>query len=296
MPGTRRAPAPDAERAANAAIARERLRTELRDAVAELRSQHHFRAWLRACAALPRYSPTNVMLIAAQARHRGLEPGEAASVPTWARLGYRVRAGERGLMIRRPVKVRDQHRDPDERVPARERRPVNFRPGYVFCRTQVEPHPGRTQLPLELPDPPIPGRAFRRELARLEHALTADGWIITREALPPGTGGLCNPDRRAIVIAGELESDAQLRVLVHEAAHGEGVVARTHGRARAECIVEAATFIVCARIGLDVTASSVPYIAGWDAADPGTIERDAADINRVALAIEHRLRDQPRAA
>jgi hypothetical protein len=45
-----------------------------------------------------------------------------------------------------------------------------------------------------------------------------------------------------------------------------------------------------------VTDSAVPYIAGWDAADPGTIERDAAEINRVALAIEHRLRDQPLAA
>jgi hypothetical protein len=72
----------------SAAIARERLRTELRDAVAELRSQHHFRAWLRACAAMPRYSPTTVMLITTQASRCGLEPGAAASVPTWARLGY----------------------------------------------------------------------------------------------------------------------------------------------------------------------------------------------------------------
>jgi hypothetical protein len=42
------------------------------------------------------------------------------------------------------------------------------------------------------------------------------------------------------------------------------------------CIVEAGTFIVCARIGLDVTESLVPYIAGWDEADPGTNAADAA--------------------
>jgi hypothetical protein len=42
-----------------------------------------------------------------------------------------------------------------------------------------------------------------------------------------------------------------------------------------------------------VTESSVPYIAGWDEADPGTIERDATEINRVALAIERRLRERP---
>ena len=94
-----------------------------------------------------------------------------------------------------------------------------------------------------------------------------------------------------ITVSADLEPDAQLRVLVHEAAHADGVGARSHGRARAQCIVEAATYIVCARLGLDVRAASVPYIAGWEGAEPGALERDAAEINRVALALERCVRE-----
>jgi hypothetical protein len=95
-----------------------------------------------------------------------------------------------------------------------------------------------------------------------------------------------------ITIAAGLEPDAQLRVLVHEAAHAEGVGARTHGCARAECIVEAATHIMCARLGLNVLAASVPYIAGWEGAESGALGRDAAEINRVALAVERRVHER----
>ena len=70
------------------------------------------------------------------------------------------------------------------------------------------------------------------------------------------------------------------------------MIARTHGRARAKCIVDAAAYIVYAHIGLDVAASAVPCIAGWDAVDPGTLERDTAAINRVALAVERRVIDR----
>ena len=82
------------------ALASDALRRELAAAVAELRTEPGFRAWLHACANLPRYSPTNVLLIVAQAHRRGLDASHAAPLRTWARLGYRVRAGERGLLIR----------------------------------------------------------------------------------------------------------------------------------------------------------------------------------------------------
>ena len=287
---TRHAPAtPDPRRT----LAADALRRELTAAVAELRTEPGFRAWLHTCAHLPRYSPTNVLLIVAQARRRGLDPAHAAPLRTWARLGYRVRAGEHGLLIRRPITVTTDVRALDERDAGADapRRTVGFRAGHVFTRGQVDPIPGRHPGPLDLPDPPIHGRAFTRELTHLEASLTTDGWTVTRASLPRGVGGTCDPKRMSITVAADLEPDAQLRVLVHEAAHAEGVTACTHGRARAECIVEAATYIVCVRLGLDVRAASVPYIAGWEAAEPGTLERDAAEINRVALAVERRVRE-----
>jgi hypothetical protein len=290
---TRHAPTtPDPRRA----LAADALRRALAAAVAELRTEPGFRAWLDACARLPRYSPTNVLLIVAQARRRGLDPAHTASLRAWARLGYRVRARERGLLIRRPITVTTDVRALDERDGGDEapRRTVGNRAGYVFVRDQVDPIPGRHVAPLDLPDPPIRGRAFTRELAQLEASLVADGWTVTRAELPPGVGGTCDAHRMRITIAAELEADAQLRVLIHEAAHAEGVAARSHGRSRAECIVEAATYIVCARLGLDVRAASVPYIAGWEGAEGGSLERDAAEINRVALAVERRVREHDR--
>src|SRR4051812_50023413 len=96
------------------ALAADALRRELAAAVTELRTEPGFRAWLHACARLPRYSPTNVLLIVAQAHRRRLDPSHAASLRTWARLGYRVRAGERGLLIRRPITVPTDVRRLDE--------------------------------------------------------------------------------------------------------------------------------------------------------------------------------------
>src|SRR5262249_9523198 len=137
---------------------------------------------------------------------------------------------------------------------------------------------------LALPDPPLRGRAFRRELARLERSRAADDWHVRDADLAPVVGGMCDHAHRTITVAATLEPDARLRVLVHQAADAEGVLATPHGRAAAECIVEAASFIVCARAGLDVAAASVPYVAGWQDEGAGVLERDAAAVNRVTQA------------
>jgi len=281
-----------AERTHRAQEARERLRTELRDAVALFKSHDTYRAWLSATARLHRYSPTNALLIFAQAHARGLELDVVAPLRTWGRLGFHVRKGERGMIIRRPVVRRDDVRaleDRDEDAPPRA---VAFRAGYVFCRSQVEPMPGRTPAALALPEPSIDGAEHRHALERLGASLSADGWRLDRAELPRGVEGQCNTERRQITLSRGLAINAQLRVLVHEASHAEGVLARSHGRERAECIVEAATYIVCARLGLDVQAASVPYIAGWEGADGEVLERDAGEINRVALAVERRLKQR----
>jgi len=44
-----------------------------------------------------------------------------------------------------------------------------------------------------------------------------------------------------------------------------------------------------ARAGLDVEASSVPYVAGWESDEPEVIERDAHEIDRIAARLEQAL-------
>jgi hypothetical protein len=80
-----------------------------------------------------------------------------------------------------------------------------------------------------------------------------------------------------------------MRVLCHEFAHAMGVGYRTHGRERAECIVECAAYLTLAAQGLDVEAARVPYLAGWAGEDAEVLERDAAEIDRIARRLEEAL-------
>lgn len=48
------------------------------------------------------------------------------------------------------------------------------------------------------------------------------------------------------------------REVVHELGHELGIRYSTHGRQRAEAIVDTAAFIVCGSLGLDTTTRSVP--------------------------------------
>jgi hypothetical protein len=92
--------------------------------------------------------------------------------------------------------------------------------------------------------------------------------------------------RRLIGLRAGQSPNAEVRVLAHECAHAMGVGYATQGRERAECIVECAIYMALARAGLDVEASSVPYVAGWASDDREIIERDAHEIDRIAARLE----------
>jgi hypothetical protein len=49
----------------------------------------------------------------------------------------------------------------------------------------------------------------------------------------------------------------------HETIHALGVGYAEYGRERAEVIVDTATYVAAASVGLDVSGESVRYIAGW---------------------------------
>ena len=101
--------------------------------------------------------------------------------------------------------------------------------------------------------------------------------------------GVCWPERRLIGLRCGQSPNAELAVLTHEVAHALGIGYRSHGRERAECIVECATYMALAKEGLDVEAASVPYIASWAKDSDDVIESDAAEIERIAERLERAL-------
>ena len=243
--------------------------------VASLRSSEGSQAWLSAAKRFHRYTPPNLPLDASY----------VAGLRTWRELGYRVRRPERGILILcpRPYRVRDEQTGEEERR-------VSFRNGYVFDRSQVEPIAGEAK-PLAPPEPaPVEGDSHAHLVSRLQAFAGQElGFAIERRELHGAALGVCWPERRLIALQLGQSANAELAVLAHEIAHALGIGYRSHGRERAECIVECATYMAIAKAGLDVEAASLPYIASWAVDGDDVIERDAAEIERIAARLERAL-------
>jgi hypothetical protein len=74
----------------------EALSPELTAALEALTDSDSWRAMLEVSARFRRYSLNNQLLIWKQAMRRGMNVTRVASFGTWRKMGYRVRAGEKG--------------------------------------------------------------------------------------------------------------------------------------------------------------------------------------------------------
>ena len=72
---------------------------ELAAAVEALTDSAGWRSMLEVSARFRRYSLNNQLLLWAQATQRGMTLSRVAAFGRWRKLGYRVRAGEKGLRI-----------------------------------------------------------------------------------------------------------------------------------------------------------------------------------------------------
>jgi antirestriction protein ArdC len=254
-------------------------------ALARLRSEDGFRRWLEAQRRFHRYSLHNILWILYQSPN-------ATHVESYKRwrdeLGYQVRRGEVGLMVWVPTLVKPKPADPksgeqDEDV--EKRRILRFRIGKVFDRAQVDPIPGEAKPLNPPPVAPVDGDSHEWAIPLLERFARSLGYTVEYLALPPEQGGFHTKQEGVIGVNETRSPNGKVKVLAHELAHAHGIDYKTFGRRRAEAIVDCAAYIVCSRIGLDVTATSVPYVAGWAKDDMAVIERDAKEIDRVAGAI-----------
>jgi N-terminal domain of anti-restriction factor ArdC len=266
----RRPPATEAEREAR----RQQDRERLEQALSELLTSDGWKRWLKARAVLHGYSAHNTLLIAQQAHARGIEPTYVAGFKAWLRLGRCVRKGERGLRIWAPMRIKQR----DERGEQTDERALRFRLASVFDICQTEALPDREPAPLAPPSEPIEGDSHADLLAPLGHLAAELGFEVRTLALEGTVEGWCDQDRREIAIADGLPANRRVRLLVHELAHALGVGYEQFGRGRAEVIVDAVTYIVCASAGLDVSCESVSYVAGWGGEDAAQTVRETAEL------------------
>jgi hypothetical protein len=139
---------------------------------------------------------------------------------------------------------------------------VGYRTVGVFDLAQTDAVPGADPLPLEPPSAPITGDSHAHLLAPLNEHSGALGYTVLYEAIAD-CAGYCDRANHRIAIRHDLAPNSQVRVLVHELCHAHGADYATYQRAACEVIIDCATQIACATVGLAVSGNTIPYIAGW---------------------------------
>jgi DNA primase len=229
--------------------------------VTALRTSDDWRAWLASAARFHDYSFGNVLLITAQCPNATRVAGYKA----WQSMGRQVRKGERGLMILAPcvvAKTKDEHGHPlpkDERTA----RVVGFRVSHVWDISQTDGEP--------LPEPELPALLDGEAPEGMWDALTAQveaaGLTVVRGDCG-AANGVTDFHAGTVTVRPDVSDAQAVKTLAHELAHV--MLHRPQDTARTatcrddvEVEAESVAFLVAAINGLDTSAYSFPYIAGW---------------------------------
>lgn len=274
----------------------EQLHARLTAAVADLANSDAWRRMLEVAARLPSYSPSNVLLIAAQRP----DATRVAGYGTWRSLGRQVRKGEKGIAILAPCLSRThEERDasleasatPDEAV-ANTRELRGFRVVHVFDVTQTEGDP----LPDVEPEL-LTGAAPDQLWDDLVRMVETDAFAVERGDCG-GANGVTRFDSRTVRVRDDVEPAQAVKTLAHELGHiragHEERFLGTYGRSVAchgiaEVEAESIAYLVTTAAGLDCGAYSVPYVASWSGGDAALIRETASWVIEVAAVVHHDL-------
>lgn len=289
----------------------EALHGRLLDAVSQLTSADGWQQMLRTAAALPTYSPHNILLITTQRP----DATAVAGFNTWKQVGRAVRKGEKGIAILAPVLRRGSKsavgRDMPDDSPAgpspdgppsqppdggeagavAPRRLSGFRIVHVFDISQTDG-----------PDLPAPPEAVRLEgeappglIDGLSEQIIREGYQLIRHHFDvphPGlerANGVTDYFAKTVLIRPGLSDAQACKTLAHELGH---VLLHAPGsrpagltREQAEVEAESVAYVVTSAHGLDSSTYTVPYVAGWAGTDPALVARSAERVLSTAKTV-----------
>lgn len=286
---------PDQISAPDAAARLQAVHDRLLLAVQELTSADGWQQMLRTAAALPTYSPQNVLLITSQCKHATAVQGFHA----WKQLGRSVKKGEKGIAIlapivrRRPASNEPMTREREQSSTAPEatepataqattaRRVTGFRVVHVFDISQTDGP--------DLPTPPRPVLLDGHAPAGLIDGLTAQvhgqGFQLLRHTFDIPHSGQGSPNgvtdffAKTVILRPDLPQAQTAKTLAHELGHVllHDPSRRPAGltRQQAEVEAESVAYVVTAAHGLDSSSYTVPYVAGWAGTDLTLVARTA---------------------
>lgn len=274
------------------------LHDKLVAAVTDLVDSDRWRQMLDAASRFSTYSPSNVLLIAAQRP----DATRVAGIRTWNNLGRRVIKGEHGIAILAPCTYRNAPDDaatdtasnprtlasaePIEPTSMRELR--GFRVVHVFDISQTE------GMPLPDVEPRLlVGDAPQQLWDHLAECVAEDSYALQRGPCPAGVNGYTAYERRIVRVRDDVEPAQATKTLAHELGHIRAdhehrfsdYARSAHCRGRAEVEAESIAYLVAARAGLDTTDYSLPYIATWAEGRPDMLRESVTQVLTAARSI-----------
>ena len=115
----------------------------------------------------------------------------------------------------------------------------------------------------------------------------SQGWTVERESIPGGAHGYTDPEGRRVVLDSDLSPAQAAKTALHEAAHvilhaEQDAAEYVQHRGVTETEAESVAYVVAGILGLDTSAYSIGYVAGWSNGEPETIKATAANVLRAA--------------
>jgi hypothetical protein len=143
----------------------------------------------------------------------------------------------------------------------------------------------------------VQGDSLAWALAPLEQLAAQLGYSVVYRTLAKGHGGSCDPQAKVLTVNDDQAVNARVDVICHELGHALVRLERRDedpslGYAEEELVAESVAHLALSFVGLDSSASAVPYLASWDqSAAPDTFEQTAALVDRLARRLEDALSD-----
>jgi len=266
------------------------LHAKLADSVESLAGSEQWTRWLAFAGSFHRYSFNNTMLILSQYP----DATRVAGFQQWKAKGRSVRKGEKSIKIfgYSKAKVTDEDANGDEVTRMIARFPILS----VFDIGQTDPIEGVEQAEDVTIAERLTGADHAGIYRTMETYWIEQGWAVERETIGGEVNGYTTTDgSRHIAVELNLEPAMAAKTMLHESGHAtmhvndEGEAAYVEHRGMAEVEAESVAHVLAGLAGLDTSAYSVGYVAGWSKGDAkiirATAERVLAAVAKLAPVV-----------
>lgn len=232
------------------------------------------------------YSFKNTMLIKAQLPSATWVTGFRA----WKTRGRQVRKGEHGLLIVAPAGMYEVTDKNGDTVLDKDGQPImrqGFKAITVFDISQTDPIPGMDVLDARMQQvaKPLTGDMGRQIIRRVERWLTSVGWSVVYRDM--SSHGDVDMEAHVIMLNRDDAPDMQAVTLLHDAAHVAflSIGDKHHTdydshKGIAETENASVAFVLAGMMGVDTSAFTIGYAAGWRLLDRASLRGIAEHVQK----------------